>query len=147
MNVPNMKIKTTIFFLLTAHVLVAQQWEKTWENSVARATAENKKIVLVFSGSDWCIPCIRLENEVWKSTEFQSFASDNLVLFRADFPKRKKNKLPEAQQAANDRLADQYNPKGYFPLVLVFSPDQQLLGSFAYEKKSVKDYIDQIAAL
>ena len=74
------------------------------------------------------------------------FASDNLVLFRADFPKRKKNKLPEAQQAANDRLADQYNPKGYFPLVLVFSPDQQLLSSFAYEKP-VKAYIDQIAAL
>ena len=55
-----------------------------------KAFKEHKKLLLVFSGSDWCIPCIRLEKEVWQDSIFLAYAKENLVLYRADFPKRKR---------------------------------------------------------
>jgi hypothetical protein len=44
----------------------------------------------VFSGSDWCAPCIKLDKSIWQSTEFKEYAASNLILERADFPKKNK---------------------------------------------------------
>ena len=103
-----------------------------------------RKILLVFSGSDWCIPCIKLEKEVWQDEIFINYANEELILYRADFPKRKKNKLPPPLQEANAALAEVYNAKGYFPWVVVLSPLQKQFGTFAYEKISVSNYIEKI---
>lgn len=132
---------TAFFCALQIH---AQQWQPDWETSLEIAQRDNKKILLVFSGSDWCIPCIRLENEVWNSSDFQDYSSNHLVMYRADFPKRKKNQLPPALQKINEQLANDYNPKGYFPWVVVFDSEQNLKGTFAYDKKPVSAYIEQI---
>jgi len=139
-----MKQRLTIFLLLICISLNAQNWEFSWDTAVQKAGVENKKIVLVFSGSDWCIPCIKLEKEVWLDKAFIAYANEKLILYRADFPKRKKNKLSPAMQAANEALAEQYNAKGYFPWVLIFSPLQKQLGTFAYEKIPVSSYIEKI---
>jgi thiol-disulfide isomerase/thioredoxin len=54
------------------------------------AASQSKPIVLVFSGSDWCAPCIKLDKSIWQSTEFKEYAASNLILERADFPKKNK---------------------------------------------------------
>ena len=59
-----MRKQLTFFIFLVSVSLSAQNWETTWKDATQKASAENKKIVLVFSGSDWCIPCIKLEKEV-----------------------------------------------------------------------------------
>lgn len=141
------KYLTSLILILSIQTLVAQDWESDWKKSLKRSNVEDKKLILVFSGSDWCIPCIRLEKEVWMNDTFIAFATDNLVLYRADFPKRKKNKLPEEQKKINEYLASQFNPNGYFPYVVVLSPKGKVLGSFAYEKKQATDYIQQIKIL
>lgn len=50
------------------------------------AKKEHKHILLNFSGSDWCGPCIQLYQELFASAPFQQFAATNLVLINADFP-------------------------------------------------------------
>ena len=55
-----MRKQLTFFIFLVSVSLSAQNWETTWKDATQKASAENKKIVLVFSGSDWCIPCIKL---------------------------------------------------------------------------------------
>ena len=73
--------------LLLPLSLLAQDWRTNWDDAKSEAEKENKKLILVFSGSDWCIPCIKLEKEVWENSTFNEYAKDNYVLFRADFPK------------------------------------------------------------
>ena len=57
----------------------------------AAATAANRPILAVFSGSDWCKPCIMYEQEVFAKPEFVAYAKDKLVLAHFDFPRLKKN--------------------------------------------------------
>lgn len=142
-----MKKHLFIVFLFSCGFSFAQAWEPSFNLAQAKAAETNKKVLLVFSGSDWCIPCIRLEDKVWKSDEFQAFAKEKLYMYRADFPKRKKNQLPAAKKEENEQLASQYNSKGYFPWVVVFSSKGEVLGVFAYEDKAVAEYIKTIDAL
>ena len=106
----------------------------------------NQKLILVFSGSDWCIPCIKLEKEIWEDESFKTYARENYILLRADFPKRKKNILPKEKQTHNDKLAERFNAAGYFPLVVVISPEEKVLGQLGYEKSTPEKYIELINA-
>ena len=65
----NRFIFLSIFTLcsLSSTVLSAQNWQTDWEKTKLESKQTNKKIVLVFSGSDWCIPCIKLEKKIWIS--------------------------------------------------------------------------------
>lgn len=130
----------------TFTTIFAQGWETSWDTATGKALKQNKKILLVFSGSDWCIPCIKLEKELWDNEIFISYSANNLSCYRADFPKRKKNQLAIALQQQHDALAEQYNPKGYFPWVVVLSASKEILGYFSYERLNVEDYIDKIEA-
>jgi thioredoxin-related protein len=127
--------------------LSAQEWRTDWDTAKVEAEQANKKLILVFSGSDWCIPCIKLEKEIWENSSFIQYAEQHYVLFRADFPKRKKNKLPETIQQLNDRLASEYNPKGYVPLVVVLDPQGKVKGQLGYEKLTPEAYIALIEQL
>lgn len=144
-----MKHFLLIVFILSLNTarLSAQDWRTDWDIAKVEAEQANKKLILVFSGSDWCIPCIKLEKEIWKSPAFIQYAQKHYVLFRADFPKRKKNKLPETIQQLNDRLASQYNPKGYFPLVVVLDAQGKVKGQLGYEKVTPEAYIALIEQL
>ena len=106
--------------LLTGLYLVAVTgWETDFESAKNKADSEHKLILLNFSGSDWCGPCIRLHDEIFGSPSFKDFADKNLVLVNADFPRLSKNQLSKDQQKKNDKLADIYNPGGSFPLTLL----------------------------
>ncbi|QGY44206.1 thioredoxin fold domain-containing protein [Maribellus comscasis] len=131
-------IASAIFVVNTIH---AQKWETNFETAKKRASEERKNILLVFSGSDWCIPCMKLEKEIWESQDFIKDSEEHFVLLRADFPKRKANKLSKEQQEQNNRLAETYNKKGLFPMVEVLDKNGNVLGTTGYKNVSPKDYI------
>jgi len=91
------------------------------------AAKEHRHILLNFSGSDWCGPCILLRKEIFDAPDFTKMADSSLVLVNADFPRMKKNQLPAAQQQLNDQLADQYNSQGKFPLTILLNADGKAL--------------------
>ena len=131
-------IASSILIVVSVH---AQNWETNFEVAKKKAAEENRNILLVFSGSDWCIPCMKLEKNIWESKEFIDDSNKHFVLLRADFPKRKANKLSNEQQEANDRLAEMYNKQGLFPLVAVLDKNGKVLGTTAYKDISPKEYI------
>ena len=138
-----MKTKLFLFFMFLGGYAMAQvHWVYDYDQAIQQAKAGNKKIILVFSGSDWCVPCIKLERYIWNSPEFSSYANEHYVMLRADFPRKKKNQLSPEQKEKNDKLAERFNPNGYFPLIVVISPEGKVLGRTGYDKhKSPKDYI------
>ncbi|NJB72531.1 thioredoxin-related protein [Saonia flava] len=139
-----MKSLATVLLLFFSFCLFGQDWKESYDSAVLQATKENKPIVLVFSGSDWCAPCIKLDREIWQSIEFSNYALDKYVLYRADFPQKKVNRLSKEKQTLNNGLAEKYNPKGYFPLVVVLDENNRVLGTLGYENLSPKEYISRI---
>jgi len=118
-----------IFSVLFAVLLFTStySWENDFEVASQKAKLENKLMLLNFSGSDWCGPCIRLRKLVFESRVFISYADSNLVLINADFPRLKKNKLSREQQKKNDQIADKYNPKGIFPYTALLDADGKII--------------------
>lgn len=122
----------------------SQNWNTNFEEVKAKAEKENKNILLVFSGSDWCGPCIKLEKVVWKSPEFQVEADKNWVIYRADFPNKRKNKLAPDMVETNNKLAEKYNKNGIFPLVMLLDPKGKVIGMTGFKNVSAQDYIKLI---
>jgi thioredoxin-related protein len=91
------------------------------------AKTEKKLILLKFSGSDWCVPCIKLQKQIIDSDQFQIFSEKNLVLMNADFPRLKKNKLSNEEQKINDALADKFNKDGVFPKLVLMNSEGKIL--------------------
>lgn len=129
------------FFALN---LTAQNWQTDFETAKNLATNQDKTILLVFQGSDWCAPCIKLDREVLETQTFTDFADQSLIMLQADFPRKKKNALSKTQQEKNSQLAEEYNRYGYFPYAVLLSSTGIVLGSFGYESKPVLDYINSI---
>lgn len=136
-----MKKLVFLILLLTSSFGYSQNWKSSFEEVKNQASVENKNIVLVFSGSDWCAPCIKLDKTVWQSPEFKKESETNWVIYRADFPKKKSNQLSELVSASNKKLAEKYNKEGNFPLVLLLDKKGEVLGIEGYKNISAADYI------
>ncbi len=124
----------------------SQNWLTNFSEAKQIAQHNNQKIILVFSGSDWCAPCIKLEKEIWETEAFKTYSESNLVMLRADFPRRKKNALTPEQQRHNNNLAEIYNKNGYFPLVVVLDKNGNVLGETGYKKSSPNEYIELLTS-
>lgn len=107
--------------------LSASAWHTNMQEAKQIAQKEHRHILLNFSGSDWCGPCILLRKEILDNPVFQQMADSSLVLVNADFPRKKKNQPAADQQKLNDQMADQYNPQGQFPLTLLLNADGKVL--------------------
>ncbi|MDC6385868.1 thioredoxin family protein [Flagellimonas taeanensis] len=130
-----MKRFLTFIFFVSLGALHAQEWQDSYASALDRANTADKPIVLVFSGSDWCAPCIRLKKSILDTEEFKTYASKNYVLYNADFPRKKQNQLPEEKSGVNKMLAEKYNPKGYFPLVVVLDKNGSVLGETGFNPR------------
>lgn len=130
-------------FGLTTPSCFAQVFENA-EAAFASASTTNKKVLLVFSGSDWCAPCVQLENKILSTNVFLDFANGNLVILKADFPQRKK--LSKEVKAQNDALAERYNPAGAFPEIVILRSDKSVVKKLLYSNQSTEEFISEIAS-
>lgn len=143
-----MKKIIVILFVMFVSVstTMAQEWQTDINVAKEIATKESKPIILVFQGSDWCTPCIKLDREIWSTDAFKKYAKDNYVMLKADFPRRKKNTLSEKQTKANALLAEKYNKQGFFPFVVVLDSNGKVLGESSYKKTTPENYIKELNA-
>jgi len=138
------------FFLLLSMAMAPAAFSQDWKNfeeAKNLAAKENKNIILVFSGSDWCAPCIKLDKSIWQSEDFKSEAKKEWVLVKADFPKKKGHELPATLQEQNKSLAEKYNKDGFFPLVVVLDKNGKAIGKTGFKNVSPKEYIALLHSL
>jgi thiol-disulfide isomerase/thioredoxin len=90
-------MKTILFCLLlaAAPLQASDLWSTDYAASIAQAASQKKPVVLEFTGSDWCPPCMKQNKDVFEQPAFGEFAKDKLVLVKLDFPRSK----PQAQRA------------------------------------------------
>jgi thioredoxin-related protein len=132
-------------FFLLSFSLIDTSWGNNLQQAKQVATTEHKLILLNFSGSDWCGPCMRMHKEIFASDSFQQLAKTNLVLINADFPRQKKNQLAKAQQQLNDQMAEAYNKNGAFPLTVLLTADGRVLKSWeGFPKQGAAGFMDEL---
>lgn len=139
-----MKKNICIVLLFFASSLYAQEWLTSYAEAVTIAKERHQQILLVFAGSDWCAPCIKLDKNIWKSDVFRDYAKKNYALYKADFPRKKANLLPETVAERNNVLAEKYNPDGHFPLVVLLNSDENILGETGYLKITPEAYLERL---
>src|ERR1051326_4569834 len=117
------------------------EWQTDYGKALATAKSENKRVLLDFTGSDWCGPCIELRKRVLSSKEFAAYAAKNLVLVEIDYPQRKKQSAELKKQ--NEELSRQYgiDEKG-FPTIVLLDPAGKVIHEFTgYDGASTADII------
>ncbi len=117
-------------------------WSENYDESVKKAREANKPLFILFTGSDWCPPCIQLERRVLASDTFSKFAEENLVLMKADFPRAPQN---EAIKQQNLKLRDQFQVEGY-PTVFVLnaSSGDIYFKQSAFRGQTPQQYVNEI---
>jgi thioredoxin-related protein len=138
--------------LLIVAFIIGLSINVTWLGDFTEATAEaaksHKLILINFSGSDWCGPCIRERKEILENDAFEKYASDHLILVRADFPRQKKNQLSKEQTKKNEALADKYNPQGKFPYTILVDEHGKILKDWdGFPNESPEKFVEQIASV
>lgn len=142
-----MKSLSVLFLLLfiSPHTPV---WLTDFNQAKQDASKSGKLIIINFSGSDWCGPCIRMHKEFFSSDEFATYAEQQLVLVNADFPRSKKNKLSSDQEMKNDQLAEQYNKDGKFPFTILTNADGKVLKEWdGFPKETPAEFVKEIKAI
>ena len=141
-------MKTTIVSLILFLTLTinAQETNRlTFDQSIEKAKTENKNILLFFSGSDWCAPCVKFKKHFVETDQFKTFSAENLIVYNADFPRLKKNKLADSITEENEKLADKYNNTGLFPLILLLNTKGEIIKKWDhYPSETLEDFIAKL---
>lgn len=135
------KIFITVLLVFSFMNFQAQEgltWHTNIDEAIAVSKVQNKPLFLFFTGSDWCGWCIRLQNEVFKTPEFITWAKEKVVLVELDFPR----KTPQSEElkTQNNQLQQFFAIQGY-PAVRIVKANKlvdgkttfALLGQTGYE--------------
>jgi len=121
-------------------------WTTDLDEAEKIAAANDLRVLMVFSGSDWCRPCQAFKKEVLLNESFRTAAKDKVVVLYLDFPAKKRNMLPEKQSAKNADLAEKYNQNGTFPTVLLMSETEDLAPcKLNYKSEGAEEWIAKIS--
>jgi thioredoxin-related protein len=125
----------------TSGVALGSDWQTDYAGALEKAKAENKRVLLEFTGSDWCGPCIQFNKQVLSRPEFLTYAEKHLILVEVDYPQRKRQSAELVKQ--NKELARQYgiDEKGY-PTVVLLDPAGKIVDEFTgYGGDSATEFI------
>ena len=117
-------------------------WLDDYDAALKKAAAENKHVVIDFSGSDWCGWCKRLDKEVFATDEFRKGAAEKYVLLMVDSPSDKSLLTPEAAKN-NPKLVKKFGINGY-PTVVVLNPKGEEVLRTGYQKGGPEKYLKML---
>ena len=137
----------SLLLALTASLSTAagDEWMTDFEAAKQKAAAENKDLLVDFTGSDWCGWCIKLVDEVFKHDAFKKGVADNFVLVEIDFP-QDKSKLDEATQKQNEMLKEKYSIQG-FPTILLLDDQGRPYARTGYQAGGPEKYLTHLDGL
>ena len=110
-----------------APCLAAEGWLTDMDAARKEAAEQKKNLMIEFTGSDWCPPCMQLRANVLTKPDFQQEARKNFVLLELDYPRRKKQSAEV--KAANRKLAEQYGVTS-FPTIVFADASGKPFGGF-----------------
>ncbi|MFM8951508.1 MAG: thioredoxin family protein [Planctomycetaceae bacterium] len=96
-----------------------ETWHSSYETALAAATDSGRPVLTVFTGSDWCVHCRHLEENVFHTATFQDWARDRVVLLMIDLPQQG---ISQQERQQRSQVCIKYGIRT-FPSVLLIAPD------------------------
>lgn len=144
-----MKLRKIFSFIILSLVFISCKspssdnldWEEKLETALSKAQNENKYVLINFTGSDWCVWCQRLSNEVFSQKEFENFAKENLVLVKVDFPKN----IEQSNETKlyNQQLLQQFGVEG-FPTIFILDKNGNMRLRTGYLPGGAANYVSHL---
>ncbi len=135
------RLITTAITLVTlsAPAIAGSDWMTDIDAALAKGKTENKAVMVEFTGSDWCPPCIMMHKKVFSQKTFTDEASKKYILVVIDIP----NKDPELKKK-NSLVMKKYSVRGV-PTVILFGDDSKEFSRFsASQFPSVETFLTQL---
>lgn len=123
----------------SAFASTPQGWSDDLDKALEKAKAEKKSVLVEFTGSDWCPPCIAMRKNVFSKKEFVDAASKKFILVELDFPKGN-----EALSKKNEPMAQKYKIEGFPTVILLDSTGKEFTRFFASEHPSVEAFLKHL---
>jgi thiol:disulfide interchange protein len=123
----------------TAFASTPEGWTTDLEKAFAQAKAEKKSVLVEFTGSDWCPPCIAMRKNVFTKKEFVKKASEKFILVELDFPNGDK-----AVKEKNQPFAEKYKIEGFPTVILFNSEGKEFTRFFASEHPTTEAFLKHI---
>lgn len=123
----------------SAFATTLEGWSDNLDKALAKAKAENKSVLVEFTGSDWCPPCIAMRKNVFSKKEFVAAASKKFVLVEIDLPKKDKE-LNEKNQP----LVEKYKVEGFPTVILLDAAGKEFTRFFASEYPKMEDFLKHL---
>ncbi len=120
----------------SAFAKAPEGWETDVKAAIELAKKEDKSVMLEFTGSDWCPPCIMMKKNVFSKKEFLDAASEDFVLVHLDFPKGD----PDLAKK-NEPYAKEYKIEGFPTVILLKSDGKEYDRFFASEYPEVDAFL------
>ncbi|HEX7262087.1 MAG TPA: thioredoxin fold domain-containing protein [Luteolibacter sp.] len=120
-------------------------WSIDFAAAKKEAAESKKDLLLDFTGSDWCPPCIMLNKEILSQDAFKAGVKDKFVLMELDYPKDK-SKLSEDTIKQNEELAKKYQIKG-FPTILLCDAEGKPFAATGYQPGGPEAYVKHLDTL
>lgn len=116
--------------------------EENFTEIQEKAKKENGKVLLYFSGSDWCKPCIMLKKRVLKDKEFQKSIENKYMVFQIDFPQNQKG-IPAKEIKCRESMAAKFNENGIFPKLVLIDENQKIIQEInGYSKETPEEILN-----
>ena len=138
------KLILSLLLLATVTARAEVTWLTDLDAAKAKGVKENKPVLVDFTGSDWCPPCIQLHKVVFQSAEFAAVAS-KYVLVELDYP-RKTPQAPELK-AKNAELSKKFGISGFPTVLLIDAKSGEVFGkTVGFGGQTAKEYLDKLAS-
>ena len=123
----------------SAFATTPEGWSTDLEKAFVKAKAEKKAVLVEFTGSDWCPPCIAMRKNVFSKKDFVDAASKKYILVELDFPKGDK-----AIAEKNQPFAEKYKIEGFPTVILLNSAGKEFNRFFASEFPKTEDFLKHL---
>ena len=107
--------------------------------ALARAKEEKKNVYLLFTGSDWCLPCMTLEQTVLQHRLWTTYAASSLVIHVCDFPATRG--LDPETERENNRLKASFGVKNLPTQIILNGEGEELRRRVGYTRGPVTPYV------
>jgi thiol-disulfide isomerase/thioredoxin len=96
-----------------------ETWHSSYDTALAAAADSGRPVLTVFTGSDWCVHCRHLEENVFHTATFRDWARDRVVLLMIDLPQQG---ISQQERQQRSQVCIKYGVRT-FPSVILIAPD------------------------
>jgi thioredoxin-related protein len=109
-------------------------WYTDYAEAQKVAAKSHKPMLVLFTGSDWCGWCIKLEKKTLGEAEFKTWAEKKVVLYKADAKGG-----PGNLSAENQKMMQGYGARG-FPTIVITDAKGKNYGTTGFRDLTPKEY-------